>query len=103
MFTTDAHAIHVRRSTARRPIRWSTRRPAGWTARRLSSGAEELPQDGMHLHHLLPPDRLVHLDHDADGEQHARAGGITDRPDHVGARREGAHRGPAGTRRTYSD
>ncbi len=36
--------------------------PAEGLARR-----EEPAQDGVHLHHLLPPDRLVHLDHDAYG------------------------------------
>src|SRR6267143_540146 len=31
-------------------------------------GAKELPEERMHLHHLFPAYRFVHLNHDADGE-----------------------------------
>src|SRR6059036_46591 len=68
-------------------------RLARWDTRSLSGRAEELPQDGVHLHHLLPPDRLVQLDHDAHGEQDPGARGVPDGADHVRARREGAYRG----------
>src|SRR5947199_9679774 len=62
MYTSDAQAIHDSRGRSRpeseSPSTWRhARRDARW----LSGRAEELPQDGMHLHHLLPPDRLVQL------------------------------------------
>src|SRR5438552_19087838 len=47
----------------------------------------------MHLHHLLPPDRFVQLDHDPYRQQDAGAGRVAHRPYHVGARGEGAHGG----------
>src|SRR5947208_1713849 len=62
--------------------------PAGRDARPFSGRGEGLGQHGMHCHRLAPPDRRVHLDHDAAREQDARAPGIPRRPDHVGARRE---------------
>src|SRR2546427_10416830 len=62
-------------------------------------GGEPLSQDGVHLHHLLPPDRLVHLDHDPDGEEDPCTARIPHGPDHVRARREGSHGGP----REYRD
>src|SRR3990172_2755381 len=81
-------------------VTWNS---SGTTASRKSSRSarrrselvlEELPEDRVDLHHLLPPDRLVQLDHDPHGEQDAGAGGAPDRPNHVGARSEGAHEGP---------
>src|SRR2546426_3300288 len=44
---------------------------------------KELPKKRMHFHHLFSANRLVHLDHDSNREQHSRARGVTDRPYHV--------------------
>src|SRR5213593_4115799 len=103
MYTSDAQAIHDSRGRSRpeskSPSTWRhARRDARW----LSGRAEELPQDGMHLHHLLPPDRLVQLNHDAHGEQDPGARGVPDGADHVGARGQGAHRG-SGNHRDHGD
>jgi len=38
-----------------------------WVGNEALPRCEDLAQDGMHLHHLLPTDRLVELDHDAYG------------------------------------
>src|SRR2546430_13962969 len=94
MYTSDAQAIDDSRGRSRPESKSpSTWRHARGYARWLSGRAEELPQDGMHLHHLLPPDRLVQLNHDAHGEQDPGAPGVPDGADHVGARGQGAPRG----------